>query len=116
MQFLHTFQLYDFIDTLISLLTAFVFGTLIGAERQYRQRSAGLRTNVLVSVGAAAFVDAGQVSADSMPFSGTLRVGAGIGARYYTPIGPVRLDFAVPLNRPPHGDRFELYLGLGQAF
>src|SRR4029077_8681383 len=32
-------------------------GTLIGAERQYRQRSAGLRTNVLVSVGAAAFVD-----------------------------------------------------------
>jgi putative Mg2+ transporter-C (MgtC) family protein len=34
-----------------------VLGTLIGAERQYRQRSAGLRTNVLVSVGAAAFVD-----------------------------------------------------------
>jgi putative Mg2+ transporter-C (MgtC) family protein len=57
MQFLQTFQLYDFFDTLISLLTAFVFGTLIGAERQYRQRSAGLRTNVLVSVGAAAFVD-----------------------------------------------------------
>src|ERR1700736_3901018 len=57
MQFLQTFQLYDFVDTLISLFTAFVFGTLIGAERQYRQRSAGLRTNVLVSVGAAAFVD-----------------------------------------------------------
>jgi putative Mg2+ transporter-C (MgtC) family protein len=57
MQFLQTFQLYDFFDTLISLFTAFVFGTLIGAERQYRQRSAGLRTNVLVSVGAAAFVD-----------------------------------------------------------
>jgi putative Mg2+ transporter-C (MgtC) family protein len=34
-----------------------VFGTLIGAERQYRQRSAGLRTNVLVAVGASAFVD-----------------------------------------------------------
>lgn len=57
MQFLHTFQLYDFFDTLISLVVAFVFGTLIGAERQYRQRSAGLRTNVLVAVGAAAFVD-----------------------------------------------------------
>jgi putative Mg2+ transporter-C (MgtC) family protein len=57
MRFLHTFQLYDFLDTLVSLFTAFVFGTLIGAERQYRQRSAGLRTNVLVSVGAAAFVD-----------------------------------------------------------
>ncbi len=57
MQFLHTFQLYDFFDTLVSLFIAFVFGTLIGAERQYRQRSAGLRTNVLVSVGAAASVD-----------------------------------------------------------
>src|SRR5690349_24648613 len=57
MQFIHTFELQDFLDTLVSLFTAFVLGTLIGAERQYRQRSAGLRTNVLVCVGAAAFVD-----------------------------------------------------------
>jgi putative Mg2+ transporter-C (MgtC) family protein len=57
MRFLTTFQTYDFLDTLVSLLTAFVLGTLIGAERQYRQRTAGLRTNVLVAVGAAAFVD-----------------------------------------------------------
>lgn len=57
MQFIKTFQLHDFFDTLVSLFVAFVLGTLIGAERQYRQRSAGLRTNVLVSVGAAAFVD-----------------------------------------------------------
>ena len=57
MRFIETFQLYDFMDTLVSLLAAFVFGTLIGAERQYRQRSAGLRTNVLVAVGASAFVD-----------------------------------------------------------
>src|SRR5580658_2602463 len=57
MRFIQTFQLYDFFDTLVSLLTAFAFGTMIGAERQYRQRSAGLRTNVLVAVGASAFVD-----------------------------------------------------------
>src|ERR1700748_3005695 len=57
MRFLTTFQLYDFLDTLVSLSTAFVLGALIGAERQYRQRTAGLRTNVLVAVGAAAFVD-----------------------------------------------------------
>ena len=57
MRFLQTFQLFDFFDTLISLSIAFVMGTLIGAEREYRQRSAGLRTNVLVAVGAAAFVD-----------------------------------------------------------
>jgi len=60
MQFIHTFELRDFLDTLVSLLSAFVLGTLIGAERQFRQRSAGLRTNVLVCVGAAAFVDLGN--------------------------------------------------------
>ncbi len=57
MRFLTTFQIADFLDTLISLFAAFVLGTLIGVERQYRQRTAGLRTNVLVAVGAAAFVD-----------------------------------------------------------
>jgi putative Mg2+ transporter-C (MgtC) family protein len=57
MRFIATFQLHDFFDTLVSLASAFVFGALIGAERQYRQRTAGLRTNVLVAVGAAAFVD-----------------------------------------------------------
>jgi len=59
-QFIHTFQLPDFLDTIVSLFAAFALGTLIGAERQYRQRSAGLRTNVLVCVGAAAFVDLGN--------------------------------------------------------
>lgn len=44
-------------DTLVSLAAAFVLGGLIGFERQYRQRTAGLRTNVLVAVGAALFVD-----------------------------------------------------------
>lgn len=57
MRFLQTFQLLPFLDTIVSLSSAFILGTLIGAERQYRQRTAGLRTNVLVAVGAAAFVD-----------------------------------------------------------
>ena len=60
MKFLTTFQAADFFDTLVSLAVAFVLATLIGAERQYRQRTAGLRTNVLVAVGAAAFVDIGN--------------------------------------------------------
>lgn len=54
------FDAAQFLDTLVSLGTAFVLGTLIGAERQYRQRTAGLRTNTLVAVGAAAFVDLGM--------------------------------------------------------
>jgi len=60
MHFVQTFSPHDFADTFVSYLAAFVFGALIGAERQYRQRTAGLRTNVLVAVGAAAFVDLAQ--------------------------------------------------------
>lgn len=60
MRFIQIFQLYPFLDTVISLLAAFVLGTAIGAERQYRQRTAGLRTNALVALGAAAFVDLGM--------------------------------------------------------
>jgi putative Mg2+ transporter-C (MgtC) family protein len=59
MAFLHAFTLSDFLDTLVSLFAAFVLGTMIGAERQYRQRGGGMRTHVLVAVGAATFVDIG---------------------------------------------------------
>lgn len=46
--------------TTLAVLVAFILGTLIGVEREYRQRTAGLRTNVLVAVGAAAFADMGM--------------------------------------------------------
>jgi putative Mg2+ transporter-C (MgtC) family protein len=86
MRFLTTFQSYDFLDTLVSLTAAFVLGTLIGAERQYRLRTAGLRTNVLVAVGAAAFVDLamhlttadGAVRVISYVVSGIGFLGAGV--------------------------------------
>jgi putative Mg2+ transporter-C (MgtC) family protein len=55
-----TVQLTDLANSAISLFCAFLLGTLIGAERQYRQRTAGLRTNVLVALGASAFVDMGM--------------------------------------------------------
>jgi translocation and assembly module TamA len=85
-------------------------GTAIDAATvEFRQRVWG-------NIGATVFADAAQVSTSSGPFEGTLREGVGAGLRYYTPIGPVRVDVAVPLNRPPGGDSFELYLGLGQAF
>jgi putative Mg2+ transporter-C (MgtC) family protein len=53
-------SLSDFLDSLVSLLGAFVLGALIGAERQWRQRQGGLRTNALVALGASAFVDIGM--------------------------------------------------------
>ncbi len=74
------------------------------------------RQRILEDYGAAAFVDAGQASAGGAPFSGAVRVGAGLGVRYYTPLGAVRADIAVPINRVRGGDSFELYIGLGQAF
>ncbi|MCJ8143188.1 MgtC/SapB family protein [Ancylobacter sp. A5.8] len=57
MPFIASFQLAELASTVISLIVAFAMGTLIGAERQYRQRMAGLRTNVLVAIGACQFVD-----------------------------------------------------------
>jgi translocation and assembly module TamA len=84
--------------------TALVAGTV-----EYRQR-------ILEDYGAAVFVDVGQVSADGPPFAGTWRAGAGVGARYFTAIGPIRLDVAVPLNPQPGSGSFELYIGIGQAF
>jgi len=85
-------------------------GTAVSAGSvEFRQR-------ILEHYGVVGFVDAGQVTADGAPFTSTWRVGAGIGARYYTSIGPIRLDVAIPLNRQPHGDAFELYIGIGQAF
>jgi putative Mg2+ transporter-C (MgtC) family protein len=47
--------------TVPRLLLAMLLGSAIGAERQWRQRAAGLRTNTLVCLGAAAFVDLGSV-------------------------------------------------------
>ncbi|WP_027171375.1 MgtC/SapB family protein [Methylobacterium sp. 10] len=76
----------EFVNSAISLVVAFVLGTMIGAERQYRQRTAGLRTNVLVAVGAAAFVDLGMrlegtrgaVSTVAYVISGVGFLGAGV--------------------------------------
>jgi putative Mg2+ transporter-C (MgtC) family protein len=62
-RFITNFHLLAFLDSLVSVTTAFILGGIIGFERQYRQHSAGLRTNVLVAVGAAVFVDlASQVN------------------------------------------------------
>jgi translocation and assembly module TamA len=66
--------------------------------------------------GGAVFVDAGQASADGAPFTGTVEVGAGLGPRYYTSIGVLRLDVAVPVTHVNGGGAFEIYAGLGQAF
>jgi translocation and assembly module TamA len=84
--------------------------TISAGTLEYRQR-------IAQNWGAAFFVDGGHVG-PSLTFSPTnLFVGVGTGVRYYTPIGPVRLDFAVPLKRYDSDPQaFQIYVGLGQAF
>lgn len=60
MSIIRGFDADRLLDLCLSLVIAFLLATLIGAERQWRQRNAGLRTNVLVAVGAAAFVTLGM--------------------------------------------------------
>ena len=67
-------------------------------------------------IGIVPFVDAGQVYQGTVPSFNSLRVGAGLGLRYYTAFGPVRIDVATPLTREPGDPRVAFYVSIGQAF
>ena len=66
--------------------------------------------------GVVAFVDAGQVYLDSVPDFSNLRFGAGLGGRYYTNFGPLRLDVAFPIDRREGESAITVYVSIGQAF
>ena len=69
-------------------------------------------------IGGVAFIDAGNAYSSSVPsFNDKLYYGAGVGVRYYSAIGPIRADIAVPLNGKEIGeDGIAFYVSLGQAF
>ena len=63
------------------------------------------------------FLDAGQVYDESFPdFTEDIQYAAGLGFRYYSPIGPIRLDLAAPINKRPSDNAFQFYISIGQAF
>ncbi len=62
------------------------------------------------------FVDAGNVYETQYPKLSGLRYGVGIGGRFYTNFGPLRLDVATPINRQKGESRFAVYASIGQAF
>lgn len=68
------------------------------------------------ALGVVPFIDAGTVGAGSTPGFDEIKLGAGIGARYYTGFGPLRLDVAVPLNPGPRDPKVGVYVALGQSF
>ena len=78
---------------------------------------AELRARVSSAVGVAGFIEAGSVSTDVAPtFDEGVQFAAGLGVRYFSPIGPLRLDVGVPLNPRDADDAFQLYISIGQAF
>ena len=75
------------------------------------------RVGITDNIGAVAFYDYGYIGADSAPLSdGDDHAGAGLGLRYDTGIGPIRLDVATPVGGDDSGSSVEIYIGIGQAF
>ncbi|EIZ80149.1 surface antigen (D15) [Novosphingobium sp. Rr 2-17] len=66
--------------------------------------------------GVVAFIDAGQSYKESLPQLSNLRYGVGLGGRFYTNFGPVRLDVATPVGRKPGESLINIYVSIGQSF
>ncbi len=77
--------------------------------------SGEVRVRATENIGIAAFTDAGYVSAGAFSGASDWHAGAGLGVRYDTPVGPLRLDVGFPVAGDTGGG-FKLYLGIGQAF
>ncbi|TIX82585.1 MAG: outer membrane protein assembly factor, partial [Mesorhizobium sp.] len=80
------------------------------------ETSVEMRIAITDTIGVVPSVDAGTVSTNQFPDFSGMKVGAGVGLRYITPFGPLRIDAAVPLNRGPDDPDFGIYAGIGQAF
>ncbi|MEM6465189.1 MAG: autotransporter assembly complex family protein [Pseudomonadota bacterium] len=78
--------------------------------------SGELRADITRGFGLVGFVDGALVGADSFPGEGSFQMGAGLGLRYDTGLGPIRLDIARAIDPRPDDPDFAIYLGIGQAF
>ncbi len=92
------------------------FDQLTGGASLF-EASAEARIKITDTIGVVPFFDAGMAFSSSLPdFKEELQMAAGLGLRYYTSIGPIRVDVAAPLN-PRKGDKpVALYVSIGQAF
>lgn len=92
------------------------FGFTVGGRSLF-EANLEARLKVTDTIGIVPFFDIGGAYAEQYPdFRGDTRMAAGLGLRYYTGIGPIRLDVAVPVN-PRRGDKdFALYVSIGQSF
>ncbi len=75
------------------------------------------RGRLFGDLGGVVFVEAGSVSEEQFPdFNEGVQAAAGLGFRYYSPAGPIRVDVALPINPRDADDAFQLYFSIGQAF
>lgn len=88
----------------------------VSGGRYLIEGSLEARYRVTNDIGVVAFVDGGYVAADTFPGLEQLRLGVGAGVRYYTGLGPLRLDVAIPLNKRKGDADYGIYVGIGQAF
>ncbi|WP_246160116.1 autotransporter assembly complex protein TamA [Aureimonas fodinaquatilis] len=93
----------NFVDTPIGGLSLF-------------EASLEMRIGITESIQIVPFIDGGTVSDDLFPDFGEFKLGAGVGARYLTGFGPIRIDVGIPLDPGPRDGSFQIYAGIGQAF
>lgn len=85
--------------------------------RSYQIVNLEARFKVTEHIGLVPFVDGGMVYRDELPrILGDMDWAAGLGLRYYTPIGPVRLDVAVPMQHIEGDPPVQIYVSIGQSF
>lgn len=78
--------------------------------------NAELRYRINEDFGAVVFVDGGGAFPENLPDDVDFFIGAGAGIRYYSPIGPVRLDVAIPIEGRKGEPDYQIYVSIGQAF
>ncbi len=85
--------------------------------RSLLELSGEIRTNLSESWGVVGFIDTGVVGADPVPdLSDPFKTGVGVGLRFNTGLGPIRVDVARGLERKSSDPQVGVYIGLGQAF
>ena len=84
--------------------------------RSLTEFSIEARVKAFGNFGVVPFLDGGNIYTSPLPKFTQFRFGTGIGVRYYSSFGPIRIDVGTPINRQPGDSRVAVYVSLGQAF
>lgn len=92
------------------------YGDPLGG-RSFQEINLEVRYRITERIGIVPFIDGGMIYEKACPeFFSDLQWAVGLGLRYYTPIGPLRFDVAVPLEKKEDDRGYQFYISIGQAF